>query len=221
MPEYTPTVWENEVPSATPVKYAITDDVAGEVAGSATIEIVTPVTPGTPFNAVNMNHIEQGIKDAQDTANAAVANRTRSFLVVPQWGSTNITLHGGYGVRMNDGESTHLCGRFNVPKDFASDLTITPIIVTGMLTGDVRFSSVVYGGKVGEDYNTHSYLTGEATVTVPSAGIQQSLSPISLAWAEADDLIAIDSSRDGADPLDTVSESVFLIGWMVTYTADS
>jgi len=70
---YTPTVWTDEVPSSTPVKYAITDDVNGQVAGSATIEMVTPVTAGTPINAANLNRIESALQVAFATAEAALA----------------------------------------------------------------------------------------------------------------------------------------------------
>ncbi len=72
MPEYTPTNWENETPISSPVKYRIVDDVLGEVVSSGTIEIITSVTAGTPLNSTLLNHIEQGIKDAQDTANEQV-----------------------------------------------------------------------------------------------------------------------------------------------------
>jgi len=60
---YTKTVWEDEVPVSTPVKYSITDDVAGEIAGSAVIAVETSVTAGTPINATNLNKIETGIYD--------------------------------------------------------------------------------------------------------------------------------------------------------------
>lgn len=63
---YTPTTWANEAPSETPVKYQIVDDVSGEIAGSATIDLVTSVTAGTPLNSTNLNKIEQGITDAHD-----------------------------------------------------------------------------------------------------------------------------------------------------------
>ncbi len=62
---YTPTNWENEVPSG-PLRFQIVDDVAGEIAASAAINLVTAVTPGTPINSTNLNHIEQGIVDAHD-----------------------------------------------------------------------------------------------------------------------------------------------------------
>jgi len=69
---YTKTTWADEVPASLPIKYAIEDDTAGEVATSATIALVTSVTAGTPVNAANLNKIETGIETAQAAAEAAV-----------------------------------------------------------------------------------------------------------------------------------------------------
>lgn len=74
MTNYTKTTWTNETPYSTPIKYAITDDSAGVVAASATIELVFPATAeGTPVSATNLNHMEQGIYDARYAANHAEA----------------------------------------------------------------------------------------------------------------------------------------------------
>lgn len=70
---YTPTVWEDEAPASTPVKYSITDDTNGVLAASAEIAPVTTIAPGTPLNATNLNKIENGVKTAQDDANIAIA----------------------------------------------------------------------------------------------------------------------------------------------------
>lgn len=63
---YTPTIWEDEVPNTSPVKYSITGDSEGEISASAEIAVVSSITAGTPVNAENMNHIEEGISDAHD-----------------------------------------------------------------------------------------------------------------------------------------------------------
>jgi len=73
---YSPTTWTNEVPNTTPVKYKITDDSLGVLGNSAKIEVVTTVTPGTPVNATNLNHMETGIQNAQVAADAAQADAT-------------------------------------------------------------------------------------------------------------------------------------------------
>lgn len=71
---YTKTDWVDEVPESTPVKYKLTDDTDGVLAESAKIEIVTPVTSGTPVNATNLNKIETALKAAYD---AVFAHKTR------------------------------------------------------------------------------------------------------------------------------------------------
>ena len=70
MSDYVPTNWEDEVPATTPVKYKISQASDGDIATDATIEVVTDVTPGTPVNATNLNHIEEGIDDAHDRISA-------------------------------------------------------------------------------------------------------------------------------------------------------
>jgi microcystin-dependent protein len=69
---YIKQTWTDETPSATPIKYSITDDIEGAIATSAVIEIETPVTPGTPLNATRLNYIEEGIETAQEIAEAAI-----------------------------------------------------------------------------------------------------------------------------------------------------
>ena len=69
---YTPTTWENEAPNGDP-KYSITETGGAVIATAATIEMINDVTPGTPVNAANMNHVEQGVVNAQQTANEAIA----------------------------------------------------------------------------------------------------------------------------------------------------
>lgn len=71
---YTPTVWTDEVPATTPVKYKITDDTSGILANSAKIEVVTSITPGTSVCAANLNKLEEGVEDAMDAAEAAQAD---------------------------------------------------------------------------------------------------------------------------------------------------
>ena len=68
---YTPTVWTDEVPASTPVKYKITDDSDGIIANSAKIELVTSVTAGTALNAANFNKLEAAVEDAVTIAESA------------------------------------------------------------------------------------------------------------------------------------------------------
>jgi hypothetical protein len=69
---YIPTVWSNETPASTPIKYTITDDDLGEIAASATIAAATSITPGTPLDSTNLNKMEEGIRAAMEEAEALV-----------------------------------------------------------------------------------------------------------------------------------------------------
>jgi hypothetical protein len=60
---YTPTVWADEVPAVTPIKYVITGSNS-----DCTIALKDAPTAGTPVNATNLNNIETGIQDALDLA---------------------------------------------------------------------------------------------------------------------------------------------------------
>jgi hypothetical protein len=70
---YIPVVWTNEVPNGLPLRYKITDFDGTVLAEGAMIELLNAVVPGTPVNAANLNHLEQGVKTAQDTADSGVS----------------------------------------------------------------------------------------------------------------------------------------------------
>lgn len=69
---YTKQTWSDEVPNTSPVRYKITQTTDGDIASNAKIELVTPVTAGSPVNATRLNYMETGIETAQATAEAAV-----------------------------------------------------------------------------------------------------------------------------------------------------
>jgi len=71
MADYVKVNFSNEVPATTPVKYKISQTTDGDVCTDATIELVTSVIPGTALNAANLDHMEDGIYNAQHAADAA------------------------------------------------------------------------------------------------------------------------------------------------------
>jgi hypothetical protein len=75
---YTPTVWVDEVPGSSPIKYSITGDIEGVISASAQIAIVTGVTPGTPLTATNLNKIENAIDGIADTVDAHIVKLAAS-----------------------------------------------------------------------------------------------------------------------------------------------
>jgi len=101
MTDYVPTEWTNEAPSASPLKYEIVDDVNGEIAGSATITLQTPVTPGTPVNAANMNHIEQGIEALAAVVAALPGNWVAGLWMSTDWDGDAKSANGSYTIDVN------------------------------------------------------------------------------------------------------------------------
>lgn len=90
MSDYVPTDWTDETPAASPVRYKITEQGGAIIANNALIEVVTAITPGTPLNAANLNHIEQGIAEAHDLAAALFAY---SLYTSPKY---NANWHGDF-----------------------------------------------------------------------------------------------------------------------------
>ena len=65
---YTPTSWSDEVPASSPVKYNIKTSGGTPIYTDVQIEVNTSVTPGTPLNASNLNHIETGIQTLENAS---------------------------------------------------------------------------------------------------------------------------------------------------------
>lgn len=81
---YTKTSWVDEVPATTPVTYDI-ESVGTDLQISLHS---TPTTSGTPVNATNLNHIEQGIEDAHALALVQAQHRQGD---VGDWGNNSGT----------------------------------------------------------------------------------------------------------------------------------
>lgn len=64
---YSKTTWIDELPHSTPVKYRVQNETT--LLEDAEISLTTPVTPGTPVNAANLNKIENGIDNLDDLVN--------------------------------------------------------------------------------------------------------------------------------------------------------
>jgi hypothetical protein len=131
---YIPTVWADEIPASSPIKYKITDDSLGVVANSAKIEILTSVTTGTPINATNLNKMEAAIALAVSTAEAAILAATAAEIasripvgwLIESTTPTNPAITLGYGTWESYG-----AGRVTV----------------GVGTSDQEFTAGAEGGK--------------------------------------------------------------------------
>lgn len=156
-----------------------------------------------------------------------LVGRTRSFLVSPQSGydvMTSLALVRtdamAEGLPMADGNVTYVFGEFLVPVDYVSDMTIQPIVVSAA-TGDIYASGHVYYSAVGETWDGHDDQLANAARAITLNKHNGATASMTLSTPAAGDIVHVQFTRTGDNVLDTVGNTVFFIGWMVTYRADS
>lgn len=154
---------------------------------------------------------------------AKIANRTRRFLVEPL--RQTVPVGAGFpflvygGVAENNQETT-LFGYFAVPNDFVSGMTVKAVVIAQGASGNLYgLQNATYGAD-GEAYNTHT-VSGSLAAVALTSDQRKTVYSMSLTDAAVGDLVAVEFFRDGNDALDTVSADVYLMGFLVEYTADS
>lgn len=180
---YVKTVWTDEVPAATPVKYKLTDDSAGVIANSAKIELVTSVISGTPINAANLNHLEDGVETAQTDATAAqaTANGAIAKSIVTTLGDLLYATASSVLTRLGIGANgTYLAAVAGQPQ------WLTPTVF-------LRWENAAYNGDaiaVGTyTVNIADWIT---TYPNPAPGWKAAVVKISARWPAAGDSSTID-----------------------------
>lgn len=158
----------------------------------------------------------------------ALYSRTIKFFVGAQLseisGSVTKT-HQGNGVPLPDGASVGVVhGGFMVPNNFASDMTVTPVIVgpTSGSTGNLVLNNDAEWFADGEVYTAAGSSSGDVTVATPANNTAKVLTTLalSLTGAAAGDIVSLDFTRDGLNASDTfTAANIYFVGWIVEYTA--
>jgi len=160
------------------------------------------------------------IQDSQVTA-AKIADRTRSFLVAPTGLSNNATptVFGPYGPTLADGIPCHVGGHFYLPVDYVSGLTISPVLIAAA-SGNIYAGLDVYHGAVGENITNHSNTVATAAIAMTANQLKviAACTPTNIA---AGDYFYCYFNRYAEHANDTINDVVNLIGFLVSYTADS
>lgn len=172
------------------------------------------------------------IDDAAVTA-AKIASRTRKFFV-PCTGGRNTTgttdlnpqgtVEGFPAVILPNGAISIAMAMFEVPQDFASDLTIQAICTPlSGATGDAYLRHAAYYGNIGESFDTHGAEQAYAAVTMATTGTFYSRAAYALAAEAAGDIVTAWLQRDDVNfpSSDTLSGDLYVMGFEVSYTADS
>jgi len=177
----------------------------------------------------------QVIKDGAFQANAAtralfgagiwtaaqIADRTRT-LFVPCIGQTVSgssaprTVDNGW--LMADTVSTYAFGEFYIPSDYASGMTVVAVIHTPS-AGNAYLTHTAYYAAPGEAYNAASTVSAASAVALLADKLTE-VKPLTLSGIAAGDYVTLKLLREGGNAKDTVNNSVYLKGWLVSYTAD-
>ena len=159
------------------------------------------------------------IGDSQVTA-AKIANRTRK-LFVPAFNWTGVaSIYPGF--TLEDGAYDTVIGSFRVPEDFVSGMTVKAIVWPWANSGNMYSRNTANYAAAGENAQStpHTASVGFAAVALTAYLISE-VQSLSLASAAIGDYVMLEFDRDATNALDTLSERVKLMGWIVEYTADS
>lgn len=157
---------------------------------------------------------------------AQIINRTRTIFV-PATGAQDITTLGAYttidhlapyGRIFPDLSDCAAYGAFYIPSDYASSMTVKAVVQAGS-AGNLYGNHIVYSGANGEAYNTHTDTTGLTTAAVTENVIAEIFS-VSATSIAAGDYVSLYFTRYGSNASDTITDTVYFKGWLVSYTAD-
>jgi hypothetical protein len=158
-----------------------------------------------------------------------IQNRTR-ILWVPCIGGWNVTDNAEldrtedeeYGELMVNGKTIECYGSFMVPSDYVSGGVVIPVLYNGG-TGSVNgyASQTLQYGATGEAPQTPE--TTAATTQAATGGQITKWTSIQTAFGSiaAGDHVSITFERQGGHGSDTINADCQMIGWEISYTADS
>ena len=168
----------------------------------------------------------ENIVDEAVTA-AKIADRTR-VLFIPALYGENVTDGTFYaednsemGLEMPDSKLTVVYGHGMIPNDFVSGVSARFIVRSGA-SGNIYGTIFFEWGAIGQVYDTHTTGAGDVAVGVTFEENEAIMDVIAGAGALAiGDFVSCRYQRNAVDVLDTIGDSVWALGWLIEYTADS
>ena len=128
----------------------------------------------------------------------------------------------GRGWPLADNQRYLVSGNWQIPPEYVprSTLTVTAV-VNADATGNMVSTNHIDYGAVGEAYNNH---TDVATDTVDAIGFVDLIYEVNAVVLDngpiaIGDYLSIWLQRDGLSGSDTISGTVYFMGWLITYTA--
>ena len=156
-----------------------------------------------------------------------IANGSVTRLITPFGGvntTDSIALLPGLswprkGLDMIDNKVCEIVGAWKLPEDYVSGLTIQGIVYPNA-TGNAYMKLDVCAGADGEDLFTHTGTDAISAIAVTASQLNVIMSVDMSASVSAGDYLAFNMQRDGTDVLDTVGNSVYGFGFLLTYTSN-
>jgi len=154
-----------------------------------------------------------------------INTRTRTFLVqaIAAYNGTDAVdiVLGAWtlGWPLPDAKASRATGGFYVPSDFVSDLVIEGAVYP-WAAGDLYGAIYAFGAADGEVYNTHSTVPDKAAVTL-AASKWDLVYPTEIDGVAIGDFVRLELHRDATNAADTISHTVAVAGFLVSYTVDS
>lgn len=198
--------------------------VAGSDAASPSVPSITQTSETTYDIKLYQALVDtSGTVTLTDERDWAIANnsRTRSFLVQCQgiYNQTDATYYdqlSALGPAMVDAKYTVGYGQFYVPDEYGENMTITPIVRCSA-SGDGYFRHYVRYGAITESYDNHVDNTSFAAETLSGSNANEQLTTTTTSSIATGDYVSLQLERDGTHASDTLSATVYCVGWLVSY----
>lgn len=138
-------------------------------------------------------------------------------------GSVGVSSDNKYAVQsFPNGSDETVTISFLVPEDYVSDLILKCVWYANVASGDAYFSTSFNAGGDAESINTHngSSMTHIfATSGANKHNIDTILSVADLSALSAGDVFGVEFMREGSKVTDTLGVTVYLVGFVIQYTA--
>lgn len=152
----------------------------------------------------------------------SISDRTRT-LFVPCTGlsvggaSVDRTVNNGW--LLADAVTSYAFGEFYIPTDYLSTMTIKAVVQSDA-NGDCYCTHIAYYAAVTEAYDAANTSSAASAVALTAAQLTE-IKSLAMAGVAAGDYVTIMFTRTAGNALDTINNTAYIKGWLVTYTADS
>jgi len=134
-------------------------------------------------------------------------------------GGASIFRTGGGGYGLPVAVHSLVYGDLQIPDDYVRDLGAVAVVFASCSAFDVYLQNTAFYAATGEAYLTHTDTTGYGAIAIGAVNTYQEVRALTLPDQSRYDHIIFRLNRDATDVLDTCAGTLYIRGWIVTYTA--